>query len=212
MGKDNRQPPLLTVNGLRFAYPECAVFDGWSAALAPGLAMVVGDECTGKTTLLRLLAGAVQPQAGHIQLADCDLRDTPRAYRQQVFWEDPRSDALDQLTARQWLDSLPARYPDWDRSALAAHTDGFSLEPHLHKPFFALSTGSRRKVLMAGALASGAPLVLIDEPVAGLDKPSIQYLVQALAARAAQAKQLVVVAHYEPLPDVPWSQVIRLQR
>ncbi len=44
------------------------------------------------------------------------------------------------------------------------------------KPFHALSTGTRRKVCMAAALASGAPLTLIDDPIAGLDKPSVTYL------------------------------------
>ena len=69
-----------------------------------------------------------------------------------------------------------------------------------------------RKVLMAGALASGAPLTLIDEPVAGLDKPSIQYLARALTSVAAQPGRLVVVAHYETLAGVPWGTVVDLAR
>ena len=56
---------------------------------------------------------------------------------------------------------------------------------------------------MAGALASTAPLTLIDEPVGGLDKPSARYLAQALASQAARSDRLTVVAHYEALPDVP---------
>ena len=171
---------VLQVEGLCFAYPECGVLNQWSVALPAGLALVRGDESSGKTTLLRLLAGELTAQAGRITLQGVSLRDAPKAFAQMVFWVDPRSGDLDTLTARGWLDSLPARYPLWDAAALAAHTEGFTLHEHLDKPFYALSTGSKRKVLMAGALASGAPLTLIDEPVGGLDKPSVAYLGRAL--------------------------------
>ena len=76
---------------------------------------------------------------------------------------------------------------------------------HWAKPFQALSTGTRRKVCMAAALASGGPLTLIDDPIAGLDKPSVTYLAQALNSCADQPERAVVVAHYAPLPGVRWA-------
>lgn len=203
---------VLAVDGLRFAYPECAVLDGLSLAWPAGVALVQGGESSGKTTLMRLLAGALAAQAGEIALQGVRQRAEPAAYRAQVFWEDPRSTSLDAMTARQWLACLPVRHAHWDAAALAAHVKGFSLEAHLDKPFHALSTGTRRKVLMAGGLASGAALTLIDEPVAGLDKPSINYLTQALAEAAHHPARLVVVAHYEPLPGVAWGSQVTLGR
>jgi ABC-type transport system involved in cytochrome c biogenesis ATPase subunit len=203
---------FLQVDGLRFSYPECAVLNGLSLAWPAGLALVRGDESCGKTTLLRLLAGELVAQAGRITLQGTSPDEAPKAYAQKVFWIDPRSGELDTLTAQGWLDSLPARYPQWDAAALDAHTEGFALREHLHKPLYALSTGTKRKVLMAGALASNAPLTLIDEPVGGLDKPSIRYLAQALASQATRSDRLIVVAHYETLADVPWGSVVDLVR
>ncbi|PTT19544.1 ABC transporter [Acidovorax sp. HMWF029] len=203
---------VLQVEGLCFSYPECGVLEQWSAALPAGLVLALGDESSGKTTLLRLLAGELTAQAGRITLQGTNPGEDPKAYAQKVFWVDPRSGDLDTLTASGLLDSLSVRYPLWDAAALDAHIEGFALHEHLHKPLYALSTGTKRKVFMAGALASNAPLTLIDEPVGGLDKPSIRYLAQALASQATRSDRLIVVAHYETLADVPWGSVVDLVR
>lgn len=201
---------VLVVQGLAFGYGVAPLFTQWSAAVPAGLTLVQGGESAGKTTLLRLLAGEVPATAGSLVLAGADLHHTPARYRAQVFWVDPRAHADSAAIARDWLRDLPAQHPHWDAAALAAHVVGFALEPHLDKPFLALSTGSRRKVLMAAALASGAPLTLIDEPLAGLDKPSAAYLAQALQQAGNQPGRAIVVAQYEPFGGLRWPTVLNL--
>ena len=206
----NHLLPGLQVQSLSFGYPHGAVLDHFDATLLPGLTLVRGNESAGKTTLLRLLAGELAPQGGRLVLAGLDGQAAPEAYRAQVFWADPRSEALNDLTPLAWYARLPHHHGAWDAAALDAHVAGFCLQPHLDKPLHALSTGSRRKVLMAGALASGAPLTLIDEPIAGLDRSSVAYLVQALAQYGSQPGRMIVVAHHEALAGVPWGQVVDL--
>ncbi|WP_440110684.1 ABC transporter ATP-binding protein [Acidovorax sp. BL-A-41-H1] len=201
---------VLQVRDLDFAYPGCKVLDGFGMELPGGLALVQGGESRGKSTLLRLLAGELAAQRGSIVLHGVDQAADPQAYAQHVFWADARSTSLDNLSARAWWNGLPARYPAWDARALDTHIHGFSLHEHADKPLYALSTGSKRKVLMAAALASGAALTLIDEPVSGLDKPSAAYLARALSSAAAQPVRVVLVAHYEPLPGAQWGAVIDL--
>lgn len=201
---------LLQVDGLHFSYPQRVLFQQWSARIPAGVGLVRGGDGSGKSTLLRLLAGALAPQQGALVLAGVALATAPAAYRQQVFWHDPRSDALQGVSARTWWATLPARHAGWRAAALAEHVRGFGLAPHLDKPLYQLSSGSQRKVIMAAGLASGAALTLLDEPLAGLDRPSIAYLEHALAAAARQPTGAVVVAHYEALPGVPWAAVLDL--
>lgn len=202
--------PLLQIDSLRFAYPEVPLFDGLSAQVPAGATLVLGGDSSGKTTLLRLLAGELAAGAGQLVLQGVALQSAPADYRAQVFWGDPRAVTLDELGVRDWLAALPARYPRFDAAALALHIEGFELQEHMHKRFLMLSTGTRRKVWTAGALASNAALTLLDEPVAGLDKPSIQYLQRALAAVADEPDRAVVVAHYDALAGVPWQATIAL--
>ena len=205
---------LLVLEQVSFAYSQQTLWAHWSHRWSAGLGLVCGDEGAGKSTLLRLLAGQLVPQQGRVLLSGVDSSSAPERYQAQVFWIDPRHPLVDEkLTPEQWGAHLAQRYPGWQQSQWLAHIDGWSLQEHWRKPFFALSTGSQRKVFMAAALACGAPLVLIDEPESGLDKPSIRYLQQALtqaAARAQQQGQVLLVAHYAALPDVSWDSRLEL--
>lgn len=194
---------VLQVDGWTFAYPGRLLLSQWSVRVLPGVSLLQGGDGAGKTTVLRLMGGALRAQAGTARLRG---RPLGQAVAGDVFWLEPRSVQRDGPSAAELFAQWPGRCPLWNADALARHVDGFGLEGHLHKPMEQLSTGSQRKVWMAAALASGAALTLIDEPVAGLDKPSISYLQHALAQEAAQARRsgrAIVVAHYEPLPGVP---------
>lgn len=206
-------PALLQVENLHFRHPGSApLLQGWSARLPAGATLLRGEAGSGKTTLLHLLAGALAPQQGTRVLAGVDCARAPGAYQRQVFWHDPRAaaPALHSATARAWWAAQAARHATWSAAALAEQVQGFGLAPHLDKPMHQLSTGSQRKVLLAAALASGAALTLLDEPLAGLDRPSIDHLQRALCSAARQPGRALVVAHYADLPGVPWAGVIVL--
>ena len=134
-----------------------------------------------------------------------------------LFWHEPRRPNTmppETTTLAQWTDALRAHFPHWDDAALAELQQGFDLAPHWHKPLLALSTGSLRKVVMALGLTSGAQLVLLDEPLSGLDKPALAFVPQALqqaAQRFAQSGRYLVVAHYEPLLDADADAAVQVR-
>ncbi len=139
-------PALLQAKGLCFRYPGRALFADWSTAILPGLTLLRGGDGRGKTTLLRLLAGTLPADAGQLRVHDVCLQEQPAAYRRQVFWTEPRSDAFDHLTAMEYLESLRGCYPGFDDQLLADLVDGLALAPHMNKPLHILSAGSKRKV------------------------------------------------------------------
>ena len=200
---------ILQAERLCFAYlpaPAAPLFYELSLALPPGLTFLGGDESTGKTTLLQLLAG-VLPASGELRIRGVSLAQNPVAYRRQVAWLDPSETRLDHQSARQiFATALPARKP----GALRAHIDGLSLASHLDKTLAMMSTGTRRKVLLAAVLAAEAPVTLLDQPFKALDRPSIDYLLQLLTEAAGQPGRACVVADYEAPPGVDLAGAIEL--
>lgn len=203
--------PRLRINCLQFAYPATPgreLFNALSATLTPGVTLVQGGDGSGKTTLLKLLAGALQPTAGGVDWHA--IIATPGHRAPQVFWADPRLDVHDALPVADYLAVQRQQFIGFDEALLADLLVGCRLEAHLHKPLFMLSTGSRRKVLLAAALASGAALTLMDEPFAALDAPSIRCLTDALRLTASDTARICVIADYVKPVGVPLAAVIDL--
>lgn len=206
--------PQLHVQALHMGYGDWTLCCGWCHAWKPGLHLLQGGDGAGKSSLLRVLAGAQRPLGGAVRWTPGTL--APR----DVFWVDPRQPELQgatQGTPAQWVALQAQAYPHWNAQQWRHHVEHWGLQADLNKPWHALSTGTARKLWMAAALSSGAPLVLIDEPTAGLDRPSIAYLRQALAAHAGQLlsaafpPQWVLVAHFDDLQGLPWDSKVELE-
>ena len=202
-------PPVLQLAPLHFAYPGApAVFTGLQLTLGSGTHRLQGDAGSGKTTLLRLL-GSDLPDgwagAGPVRLNGNVVDPASAAWRAAVCHADLRGDGCDDQTPADRMALLRQRHPALDIAAWQRHIDGFGLAPHAAKTLFMLSTGMRRKATLAAMLASGAALLLLDEPTAGLDAPSTDWLVQALQARASQPGCATLMVSGRWPPGLAWS-------
>lgn len=209
-------PPSITklvalqADGLCFSYPQRTLFENWSARIGPGVTLVQGGDGRGKSTLLRLFAGELAAAAGQLQINGIDLNRQRAAYRQQVFWVDPRSEACDQMTVRAYFASVSERHRGFEPQALLDLVAGWSLAPHLDKRLYMLSTGSRRKVWLAAAFASNALVTLLDDPFAALDGASIAYLLTLLERTASDPARAWILTHYAAPGQVALAATINL--
>jgi ABC-type multidrug transport system ATPase subunit len=168
--------PLLAFEAL--SCPGCE--RPLSFSLRPGLSLVRGGEQRGKTRLLGLIAAAAAARG----LSCCHAEPT-----------DP---AEDETPARAWLAAQQARAgAPWREVAAAGLVEAFALGEHLDKRLLMLSAGSRRKLGLVAAAASGAALTLLDQPYAALDGRSARLLSELLAEAAEGRERAWVLADYE---------------
>ncbi len=195
---------------LHFSYPNQELFHNFSASFTPGITLVRGGDGRGKTTLLRLLAGALAVQSGQLHINGAGLQEQPAHYKTQVFLTAPRSDAFDPLSVPDYFDTQRTKYAGFDDDVLADMTGGLGLQEHLHKQLFMLSTGTKRKVFLAAAFASHAPVTLLDEPFAALDAASIEFILRWLKTAANVHTRVFIVADFAAPADLLLSQTIDL--
>lgn len=202
--------PVLQVKGLGFGWPGRPLFHDLSFDLPPGVSLVRGDDGSGKSTLLGLIAGALLPEAGTLSIQGVRLHEQHDAYRHRVFWIDPQTEAHDALAAGGYLESLSRHYPRFDNDTFNELVDGFGLRPHLGKPMYMLSTGSRRKVWLTAAFSSGTPLTLIDQPFAALDAPSARFLRELLQDASSHTSRAWLLADHEAPEGVLLTKKIEI--
>lgn len=165
--------------------------------LPPGLVAVTGGEGSGKTRLLRRLCGDLPSPPGEAPHAD-------------ARWLDLALPAQDARSGQQLWAAWQAQSPRWQAAEHRALVQALGLLAHQDKPLYMLSTGSRRKVALAGLLACGATLTCLDQPYAALDLASIRVLRAHLGAQAQHPTRSWVVADFEADSHLPWGRVVAL--
>lgn len=177
----------------------CGPIHNLSFTWPAGVSWICGDEGTGKTTLLRLLASDVQATAGKLIGPQGD-----------VFWVDLQDAAHDTTTVQACWDALRTRWSNWNDGLLQDLAQELDMQQHVDKRLNMLSAGSRRKVMVLAALASGAAVTLLDQPFAALDLTSIHILHELLHEAAEHPSRAWIVADYEAPSDLPLASVLNL--
>jgi ABC-type multidrug transport system ATPase subunit len=199
---------VLHAQALHFAWPgQPPLFDGLTLALGPGVHLLRGEDGCGKSTALALLAGARAALGGTLTVAGVSLRQDPATYRQALFWIDPQSEAFDSVNAHAVWAALATRHPTFDTALLDELAEAFCLTAHAHKPLYMLSTGSKRKVWLSAAFASGAALTLIDQPFAALDAPSIRFLRELLVEASEHTSRAWLLADHAAPAGIAFGTV-----
>ncbi|SDR17972.1 ATP-binding cassette, subfamily C, CydC [Pseudoxanthomonas sp. CF385] len=210
----------LVLQAMTFAWPGASrpVLDGAELSIAPGEHVVIaGDSGAGKSSLVALVLGLCEPQAGAVSFAGADLRTlSPADWHARIAWlpqdapvfsgsvrgnlqlGDPTAD-----DARLWSVLAQVRLEAHVRSL----PDG--LDAWVGENGATLSAGQARRLALARALLRDAPLLLLDEPTEGLDQDTADALMRDFAD-AARGRSALIISH-AVLPDGVADARYRLQ-
>lgn len=177
---------LLEAHGLALVRGGRLLFEGLDLAVAPGDRLhLAGPNGSGKSSLLRLVAGLLKPSAGTIRRGPLALADEYAALDGEL----PLGKAL----------------AFWGGGRLADAMDALALAELTQVPVRFLSAGQLRRATLARAMAGGAPLWLLDEPLNALDVEGAARLASAIDAHLNEGGAVVAASHH-PLPG-HWRMV-----
>jgi len=159
---------------------------------------LVGPNGAGKTTTLRMVVGLLRPDAGTISIEGIDALGNPIAAKRITAWLSDEPMIYDKLTPIEYLEFVARlwRVDAGVAKARARELIGWlGLEAYAHERCEGFSRGMKQKVALAGALVHDPRLIVLDEPLSGLDAGSARLVKQVLHERVRAGDTVIMTTH-----------------
>jgi ABC-2 type transport system ATP-binding protein len=204
----------LEVQGLARSYGDFRAVEGLDFRVAPGEVLgLVGPNGAGKTTTLRCLAGILPPTAGTVRICGKDVQREPVGAKQALAYLPDEPRLFEYLTVWEHLNFTARLYQvaDWEAEGRSL-LETLELSGKESALPGELSRGMKQKLSIACGFLHRPALVLLDEPLTGLDPLGIRRMKEALRRRAVSGAALVLSSHLLPLVEELCHRVLILAK
>jgi ABC-2 type transport system ATP-binding protein len=188
----------LDISGLKKSFDRPVVNDLELQVRQGEFYALLGPNGAGKTTILRMVAGLLQPEAGTIKICGIDSRRDPIAAKSIVAWVSDEPMVYDRLTPLEYLEFVAGLWEVDPRVAEKRSHEligWLGLKPHANERCGGFSKGMLQKVALAGALVHDPQLIILDEPLTGLDAGSARQVKDVLKQRVADGCTVIMTTH-----------------
>jgi len=188
----------LDIRALRKTFTRPAV-DGIDLSVRAGeLYALLGPNGAGKTTTLRMVAGLTQPDSGSIHVFGVDALADPVAAKRLIAWLPDEPMLYDKLTPMEYLEFVAGLWGIEARAARAKAQElleWLALWEHRGERCEGFSRGMKQKAALAGALIHEPRLLMLDEPLTGLDAAMARQVKDLLQARVEAGATVILTTH-----------------
>lgn len=189
--------PVLQTIALACERDLRLLFENFELRLAGGdMVQISGPNGSGKTSLLRLLAGLMQPTDGQVLLDGQPLTEQRHELARNLLWIGHAAGIKDLLTAEENLSWLCALHQPAEREAIWQALAAVGLRGFEDVPCHNLSAGQQRRVALARLYLDSPPLWILDEPFTALDKQGVAQLEEHLAGHCERGGLVVLTTHH----------------
>ena len=192
---------IIAVNDLSFAVPSGEVLG------------LVGPNGAGKTTTLRALAGILQPTSGRIRIAGIDLKTQPVHAKAKLAFIPDEPQLFDYLTVTEHLQFVARLYGVHDAAPrIPVLLEELELTPKRDALPPELSRGMKQKLAIACGLLHQPSVVLLDEPLTGLDPVGIRRMKETITQRARDGAAVILSSHLLHLVEELCTRILVIRR
>ena len=199
---------MITIHHLHKSFGKNKVLKGIDLRFEqPGITAVLGPNGSGKTTLIKTILGMVLPSEGKVEVGGKNIKSQWH-YREQIAYLPQIARFPDNLTVRELLAMIKDLR---GRSANDQHLiEMFGLEPFLGSRLGNLSGGTRQKVNLVLTFMYDCPIVILDEPTAGLDPIALVRLKTLIEEQRSAGKIILITTHVMSLVEELADEVVYL--
>jgi ABC-2 type transport system ATP-binding protein len=207
---------MLELKGVTKKYNNIAVVKKASFSIKPGEILgYLGPNGAGKTTTVKMLAGLLEPDEGFIYYEGEKITGDMVAYKEKLGYVPEQSELYPHLSGLEYL-QLVGRLRRIREESLNKKIDGlmeqFGLSVDMHLPISNYSKGMRQKVLIASALLHNPEILLLDEPLVGLDVSTTLVLKDILTQLAKMGKTIIYSSHILEVVEKLCNRVIIINK
>jgi ABC-2 type transport system ATP-binding protein len=191
------QAAVIQATQLSKWYGQVSGLNDVTAAIPAGITGLLGPNGAGKSTFMKLITGQIKPSKGSVRVFGEPIWGNPNLYRRIGFC--PEQDAFyDRMTGLEWVTALVrlnGLNDDEARAAAARALEKVELMEAANKKIGAYSKGMRQRVKLAQALVHDPELLILDEPLTGMDPLMRRKTVRFIKDWARSGKHIVVSSH-----------------
>src|SRR5712664_2364602 len=184
--------------------------------LEPGHVLgYLGPNGSGKSTTVKMLTGLLQPTRGQVLFEGQDIQDDLVSYRKRLGYVPEEANLYPFLTGQEYLEmigTLRAMSPRQMKNKIDSLLDLFSLFAHRHVSLGSYSKGMRQRILLIAALMDNPDVLILDEPLSGLDVTSVLIIKNLIQAFSARGKAVFYCSHILEVVEKVCTHLIVLRK
>jgi ABC-2 type transport system ATP-binding protein len=208
--------PIITISNLSKQYGSKTVLSDISLDIYPGQIIgYIGPNGAGKSTTVKILTGIIQDYSGDVTVAGKNLRDHVLEVKKMIGYIPELAELYDLLTPREYLSFIGKLYdlPDAvidERSNKML--DSFGLLPNIDQRMDSFSKGMRQKVLISSGLLHNPSIVILDEPLSGLDANAVILVKELLQVLKQEGKTIFYCSHMMDVVEKVSDRIVLIDK
>ena len=191
--------PLIEASNLTKQFGSVKALTGLSFRVMPGeIYGLLGPNGAGKTTTIKVITGLVEPTSGSVTVGGFDPTENPIEVKSRIGYVAEKPILYESLSSRDFLEFVASiRKIDQNNAnrVVTQLADAFGMEKYFDTPIATLSMGMKQKVALIASLVHQPPVLLLDEPLSGLDAKSSRIVKDLLSLHTQKGGAVLFSTH-----------------